>query len=128
MIILQVGDVFVLCDAGGGTVDLISYQVTQTSPTFKIEEAAVGSGAKCGATFVEDVRILSSQILLSEADISLGISEMVTKVDRTCCLWEDSERQDSSRQYVDHHLRDSKNGLQRHRRQQSGHVTKRMWH
>lgn len=52
---LQVGDVFVLCDAGGGTVDLISYKVTQTSPTFKIEEAAVGSGAKCGASFIEDV-------------------------------------------------------------------------
>ncbi|KAH8659361.1 hypothetical protein BGZ60DRAFT_382721 [Tricladium varicosporioides] len=51
---VKVGDVFVLCDAGGGTVDLISYQVTQTSPTFRIEEAAVGSGAKCGATFVED--------------------------------------------------------------------------
>lgn len=55
LINLQVGDVFVLCDAGGGTVDLISYKVTQTSPTFKIEEAAVGTGAKCGASFIEEV-------------------------------------------------------------------------
>ena len=55
MILGQVGDVFVLCDAGGGTVDLISYKVTQTSPTFLIEEAAVGSGDKCGATFIDQV-------------------------------------------------------------------------
>lgn len=113
LINLQVGDVFVLCDAGGGTVDLISYQVTQTSPTFKIEEAAVGSGAKCGATFVEEVRILLSQACPSKADISLGIFEMVAKVDRTFCLWEDSERKDSSWQYIDQHLRDSKDGIQR---------------
>lgn len=53
---VQAGDVFVLCDAGGGTVDLISYQVTQISPTFLIEEAAVGSGDKCGATFIDQVR------------------------------------------------------------------------
>ena len=45
-----------LCDAGGGTVDLISYKVTQITPTFRIEEAAVGSGDKCGATYVEQVR------------------------------------------------------------------------
>ncbi|KAK3899799.1 hypothetical protein C8A05DRAFT_46227 [Staphylotrichum tortipilum] len=50
---VQVGDIFVLCDAGGGTVDLISYKITQVSPTFLIEEAAVGSGDKCGATFVD---------------------------------------------------------------------------
>ncbi|KAF2685161.1 actin-like ATPase domain-containing protein [Lentithecium fluviatile CBS 122367] len=48
-----VGDNFVLCDAGGGTVDLISYQVTQTHPLFRIEEAAVGSGDKCGASYVD---------------------------------------------------------------------------
>jgi hypothetical protein len=53
---VKVGDVFVLCDAGGGTVDLISYKITQTSPTFLIEEAAVGSGDKCGASYVDKVR------------------------------------------------------------------------
>ncbi|ORY18798.1 hypothetical protein BCR34DRAFT_472752 [Clohesyomyces aquaticus] len=50
---IQTGDNFVLCDAGGGTVDLISYNITQTSPVFKIEEAAIGSGDKCGATYVD---------------------------------------------------------------------------
>jgi hypothetical protein len=55
---VKVGDSFVLCDAGGGTVDLISYKITQVYPTFKIEEAAVGSGDKCGATYVDKVRFL----------------------------------------------------------------------
>ncbi|KAF2463990.1 actin-like ATPase domain-containing protein [Lindgomyces ingoldianus] len=50
---VQVGDNFVLCDAGGGTVDLISYTITQIQPVFEIEEAAIGSGDKCGATYVD---------------------------------------------------------------------------
>lgn len=50
---LKVGDTFVLCDAGGGTVDLISYRVGQLQPSLGISEVAVGSGAKCGSTFVD---------------------------------------------------------------------------
>ncbi|KAK4161725.1 hypothetical protein QBC43DRAFT_357267 [Cladorrhinum sp. PSN259] len=50
---VKVGDVFVLCDAGGGTVDLISYKITQIEPIFRVEEAAIGSGDKCGATYVD---------------------------------------------------------------------------
>jgi molecular chaperone DnaK (HSP70) len=53
LIIDQVGDTFVLCDAGGGTVDLISYRITQVSPFLRVEEAAIGSGDKCGATYVD---------------------------------------------------------------------------
>jgi hypothetical protein len=49
---LKVGDSFVLCDAGGGTVDLISYTITKLSPTLEIEEAAAGSGALCGSTYL----------------------------------------------------------------------------
>ena len=50
---IKVNDHFVLVDAGGGTVDLISYKVTRIAPTYGVEEAVVGSGDKCGATFVE---------------------------------------------------------------------------
>ncbi|KAF3929078.1 hypothetical protein ABW20_dc0105783 [Dactylellina cionopaga] len=50
---LKVGDTFVLCDAGGGTVDLISYRVGQLQPSLGISEIAVGSGAKCGSTFID---------------------------------------------------------------------------
>jgi molecular chaperone DnaK (HSP70) len=50
---IKVNDHFVLVDAGGGTVDLISYKVTRIAPTYGVEEAVVGSGDKFGATFVE---------------------------------------------------------------------------
>ncbi|KLU92190.1 hypothetical protein MAPG_11136 [Magnaporthiopsis poae ATCC 64411] len=50
---IDVGDTFVLCDAGGGTVDLISYKVTHIAPHFHIEEAVVGYGEKCGASFID---------------------------------------------------------------------------
>jgi molecular chaperone DnaK (HSP70) len=50
---VRTNDYFVLCDAGGGTVDLISYKITRIAPTYGVEEAVVGNGDKCGATFVE---------------------------------------------------------------------------
>ncbi|KAF8541822.1 hypothetical protein BDD12DRAFT_803390 [Trichophaea hybrida] len=50
---IKVGDNFVLCDAGGGTVDLISYKVRSVHPHFQVQEAAIGTGAKCGSTFID---------------------------------------------------------------------------
>lgn len=49
---LSVGDGFILCDMGGGTVDLISYKVGKLEPTV-VEEVTVGSGDQCGGTFVD---------------------------------------------------------------------------
>lgn len=48
---LQVGDNFIVCDAGGGTVDLIAYKITQLFP-LRVEESAVGTGGLCGSTFI----------------------------------------------------------------------------
>jgi molecular chaperone DnaK (HSP70) len=47
-----IGDGFIVCDMGGGTVDLISYRVAELEPTI-LEEATIGSGDKCGGSFVE---------------------------------------------------------------------------
>ena len=49
---LKVGSTFVLVDAGGGTVDLISYKVTTLKPILKVKEAATGTGALCGSTYI----------------------------------------------------------------------------
>ncbi|KAG9649800.1 hypothetical protein KCU95_g15447, partial [Aureobasidium melanogenum] len=46
---IQTGDTFVVCDAGGGTVDLISYMVNGLDP-LRIQEKAKGSGGLCGST------------------------------------------------------------------------------
>ena len=52
---IKVGDTFVLCDAGGGTVDLISYRVLALRPLLKIEEASPGSGSLCGSSYLNRI-------------------------------------------------------------------------
>ena len=49
---LKVGDSFVLCDAGGGTVDLISYKIIALTPILQVEEVTTGTGGPCGSTFL----------------------------------------------------------------------------
>lgn len=49
---LQAGDCFVVCDAGGGTVDLISYKIVSLDP-FQVEECAMGDGGLCGSVFLD---------------------------------------------------------------------------
>ncbi|KAL2060170.1 hypothetical protein VTL71DRAFT_9565 [Oculimacula yallundae] len=49
---LNVGDSFVLCDAGGGTVDLVSYSITALHPLLEVKEVAAGTGGLCGSTFL----------------------------------------------------------------------------
>lgn len=49
---LKVGETVVVVDAGGGTVDLISYTITGLRPILQVQEAAPGSGALCGSTFL----------------------------------------------------------------------------
>ena len=49
---LQRGDAFVVCDAGGGTVDLISYRIVDTNP-LRMEECATGGGGLCGSVFLD---------------------------------------------------------------------------
>ncbi|KAI1362877.1 hypothetical protein F5Y08DRAFT_329774 [Xylaria arbuscula] len=45
-------DVYLVCDAGGGTVDLITYMVSNASPIM-MEEAVEGEGGLCGGIFVD---------------------------------------------------------------------------
>ena len=48
------GEVFVLLDAGGGTVDATTYRVTQTQPLRLREEVVQVGGAMCGSSFLND--------------------------------------------------------------------------
>lgn len=41
---LERNDSFVVCDAGGGTVDLISYQVEAALPRLQVKELVPGTG------------------------------------------------------------------------------------
>jgi len=46
---LREGDAFVLCDAGGGTVDLISYEIEAIKPVLSLKELVPGSGGMAGS-------------------------------------------------------------------------------
>lgn len=48
---LGVGDNFIVCDAGGGTVDLISYEICSLSP-LRLQECVSGTGALCGGALL----------------------------------------------------------------------------
>ncbi|KAF8420259.1 hypothetical protein EV426DRAFT_613029 [Tirmania nivea] len=48
---LQVGHVYVIVDCGGGTVDLIPYEVTSIAP-LRVRECAIGTGGLYGSTFI----------------------------------------------------------------------------
>ncbi|KAL7950826.1 hypothetical protein V8C42DRAFT_359648 [Trichoderma barbatum] len=50
---MRTGDHFVVCDAGGGTVDVITYTVIGQNP-MKVKESVRGDGKLCGATFVDE--------------------------------------------------------------------------
>lgn len=46
---LRVGDAILIVDCGGGTVDLIAYEVEEEQP-FSVAECTAGSGDSCGST------------------------------------------------------------------------------
>ncbi|KOC14413.1 hypothetical protein AFLA70_335g001231 [Aspergillus flavus AF70] len=60
---LEVGDTVVLCDAGGGTVDLITFSIVEREPNLRLEEAS-GDGSLCGSTFLNRLfeRFLESRL------------------------------------------------------------------
>lgn len=52
---IKIRDTFILVDAGGRTVNLISYTVTFTKPLLKITEASPGSGSLCGSSLLNRI-------------------------------------------------------------------------
>ncbi|TLS24218.1 hypothetical protein PpBr36_08383 [Pyricularia pennisetigena] len=46
------GGIYIICDAGGGTVDLITYKIDQVKP-IKMSEAIEGKGSLCGGAFID---------------------------------------------------------------------------
>ncbi|KAL4982662.1 hypothetical protein BDW68DRAFT_182336 [Aspergillus falconensis] len=47
---LSTEEVFMVCDAGGGTVDAITYRVCQQLP-FRVEEVVPPTGSNCGSSY-----------------------------------------------------------------------------
>ncbi|KAF2827326.1 actin-like ATPase domain-containing protein, partial [Ophiobolus disseminans] len=49
---LKENQYFVLCDAGGGTVDVVSYMVKKLRPILQMEQIGKPTGGKCGSIFI----------------------------------------------------------------------------
>ncbi|KIL91045.1 hypothetical protein FAVG1_05741 [Fusarium avenaceum] len=62
----EVGNHFVVCDAGGGTVDIITYKIESLEP-FKVVESVRGDGGLCGAMFLDEnfLKMLDQKIPLA---------------------------------------------------------------
>ncbi|KAF4962299.1 hypothetical protein FSARC_9617 [Fusarium sarcochroum] len=50
---VNVGDHFMVCDVGGGTVDIITYKVEKLNPLI-VSESVEGDGDLCGAMFLDE--------------------------------------------------------------------------
>ncbi|KAH8879091.1 hypothetical protein GQ53DRAFT_612588, partial [Thozetella sp. PMI_491] len=50
---LRVGECFIVVDAGGGTVDLVSYLVEKIEPEFLVSRLTIPSSGKFGATLID---------------------------------------------------------------------------
>lgn len=47
------GDIYIVCDAGGGTVDLSCYNIEETEPV-AMREVVEGTGGLCGGIFIDE--------------------------------------------------------------------------
>ncbi|KAK8068095.1 hsp70 protein [Apiospora saccharicola] len=87
-------DIYVVCDAGGGTVDLITYEVAQESP-LELAEVVPGSGGMAGATglnrrFEDAVRDLIGEGSMAELKAALDgwalvLDQFETEIKRKFC-------------------------------------------
>ncbi|KAK3670596.1 hypothetical protein LTR78_009564 [Recurvomyces mirabilis] len=47
------GENVLVCDCGGGTVDITTYNIVDVSPRLEFDEICVGVGGKCGSTYID---------------------------------------------------------------------------
>ncbi|KAK8161276.1 hsp70-like protein [Phyllosticta citrichinensis] len=52
---IHAGESILVCDCGGGTVDITTYRIISTQPSLRFEElpGCIGTGAKCGSTYID---------------------------------------------------------------------------
>ncbi|KAH7330476.1 hypothetical protein BKA65DRAFT_434268 [Rhexocercosporidium sp. MPI-PUGE-AT-0058] len=86
--VFRAGDCFVVCDAGGGTVDLISYRIRDTRPLV-LEEVGYATGGKFGASYIDTAfqtwlhgKIGSenyAKLITDSAESAIGSHKTITK-------------------------------------------------
>ncbi|KAJ0108760.1 hypothetical protein J7T55_011251 [Diaporthe amygdali] len=85
---ITAGDSFVLCDAGGGTVDLITYQIKKILPYLELAELVPGDGGMAGSLglnklFEETVKDMVGAKQFTTLKDSVGWSKALNEFDKT---------------------------------------------
>ncbi|MCJ1283392.1 hypothetical protein MMC26_002720 [Xylographa opegraphella] len=85
---VKIGDAFVLCDAGGGTVDLISYEITALLPRLELKELVPGKGGMAGSLglnrrFEQAVKDVVGEDQFYHLRKTKGFEEAMLQFDRT---------------------------------------------
>ncbi|KAF8978270.1 hypothetical protein BGZ46_006652 [Entomortierella lignicola] len=72
---LDHSDRFMICDAGGGTVDLIVYEITSSFQGRRLSEVTKGHGASCGSMFIDQnfVSLLVKKLTSQGANLPKNI-------------------------------------------------------
>ena len=85
---LQPGNNIVICDAGGGTVDLITYRILDMSP-LEVEESAISCGGKCGGVFVNRIfeKMLDDRLGRNSGLTDIGKHNVGLLLTRLRFLW-----------------------------------------
>ena len=81
------GDAFVLCDAGGGTVDLITYEIKKIEPQLQLSELVTGKGGMAGSLglnkrFEETVRELVGEDQFYHLKKTIGWAKALNDFDK----------------------------------------------
>lgn len=97
---LKVGQYFILCDAGGGTVDVVSYQVLAVHPVLLLDQVGQPSGAKCGSIFINQkfkqwIRGLIGDEEYRKLDPNLDVARNATHASETAAMRELMRRFDA---------------------------------
>ncbi|KUJ08980.1 uncharacterized protein LY89DRAFT_701518 [Mollisia scopiformis] len=85
---LRVGDAFVICDAGGGTADLISYEIARLLPRLELKELVPGTGGMAGSLglnrrFEQTVKDLVGEVEYLRLRKTVGFEQAVDQFDKT---------------------------------------------
>ncbi|KAK6348498.1 hypothetical protein TWF718_006288 [Orbilia javanica] len=89
--LMPVGQCIVLCDAGGGTVDIASYKVTAHNPATKIEQINVVTGRPCGSMNIDLAfkRFLFEECLDQKWRCYFQTSDGMIHLQRMCKVFSD---------------------------------------
>ena len=92
---LRKGEVFVLLDAGGGTVDVTTYQVTSDTGPLRLKgEVIKAEGASCGSSFINKAYAKALMEKLEGENFFGGGSQLKSFVDGLVNNWESNGKPD----------------------------------